>query len=274
LNSSNEARGGSTREKVLLVGAGGYIGQHTYELLSSSTGFDVVRWSRSLHGSFTDKHSREKVLDEICPDFLVNLAWQATNTERYEHSGGHQLWADSAGIALGECGDREIWCVLVGSALDAEPLSPEDTQYTAAKKNLKKVFDNHSQGEPATLLSPGYVFSLSDQRPRIVKSILTGRISAEFDLDRPDLALDFIEVRDVAAAIFNALEFSLAGRLVPFSGALRTVRSFYATVRERIGLPATAGTDQSIPFWPEEAESLLASGWRPTQTDCFFNKER
>ena len=175
---------------------------------------------------------------------------------------------------MGECGDREIWCVLVGSALDAEPLSPEDTHYTAAKKNLKKVFDNHSQGEPATLLSPGYVFSLSDQRPRIVKSILTGRISAEFDLDRPDLALDFIEVRDVAAAIFNALEFSLAGRLVPFSGALRTVRSFYATVRERIGLPATAGTDQSIPFWPEEAESLLASGWRPTQTDCFFNKER
>lgn len=256
------------------MGARGYIGQHTYELLSNSTVFDVVRWNRSLHGSFTDKHSREKVLDEVSPDFLVNLAWQATNTERYEHSGGHQLWADSAGIALGECGVRGIWCVLIGSALDAEPLNPEDTHYAAAKKNLKMVFDNHTQGAPATLLSPGYVFSLSDERPRIVKSILTGRIRAESDLNRPDSALDFIEVRDVAAAIFTALEFRLAGRLVPFSGALRTVKSFYAAVRERSGLPATAGADQSIPYWPEEAGSLLASGWRPTQTDCFFNKER
>lgn len=256
------------------MGAGGYIGQHTHELLARSTGFDVVRWNRSLHGSFTDRHSREKVLDEVSPDFLVNLAWQATNTERYEHSGGHQLWADSAGIALGECGVRGIWCVLIGSALDAEPLNPEDTHYAAAKKSLKMVFDNHPLGAPATLLSPGYVFSLSDERPRIVKSILTGRIRAESDLDRPDSALDFIEVRDVAAAIFTALEFRLTGRLVPFSGALRTVVSFYAAVRERIGLPATAGADQSIPYWPEEAESLLASGWRPTQTDCFFNKER
>lgn len=270
----NDLKAGSAPKKVLLVGAGGYIGRHTDVLISASSAFEVVRWNRSLHGSFIEKKAREKVIEEVEPDFLVNVAWPATNTARYEYSTIHQLWTDTSALILEECANRGIWCVLFGSGIDAEPVSPEDPPYFAAKKKLKHIFDNHAAAGVATLLSPGYVFSLSDRRPRIVKSILAQEISNEADLHRPDLALDFIEVRDVSAAVLTALRFCLAGRLVPSSGVLRTVEFFCAVVRERIGMPASAGADKTIPYWPEAAESLLASGWRPTQTDFFFNKER
>lgn len=274
LNLVYESRASQTPKKILLVGSGGYLGRHTLHLLTNSSDFEVTRWDRLRHGSFVDRDARERALDNLRPDFLVNLAWQATNTTNYEYSAAHPLWADSAGLALQECADRGIGCVLIGSGIDAEHLSSQDTDYSAAKKQLRQIFDIRPAASTAALLSPGYMFSLSDRRPRIMDSILSRRIASEADLRYPNLALDFIEVRDVASAVVTVLRSRLSGRLVPFSGVPRTVIAFYAVVCERMGLPTSAGTDQPIPYWPEEAESLLASGWWPTQTDFFFNNER
>lgn len=145
--------------------------------------------------------------------------------------------------------ERRIESGLIWCAINAEQLPSQDTHYTPAKK-LGQIFDNRPAASVAALLNPRYIFSLSDRRRRIVDNILSRRIASEADLRYPNLALDFIEVRDVASAVVTVLRSRLSGRLVPFSGAPRTVIAFYAVVRERMGLPFSAGTDQPIPYWP------------------------
>jgi nucleoside-diphosphate-sugar epimerase len=270
--------------RVLVTGAGGFIGRHALEPLLAR-GFEVhavtsrdavpthapprVRWH---HANLLTPGRHDELLAACAPTHLLHLAWYAEHG-RFWTSTENLRWV-AATIALvqsfAEAGGRRA--VLAGSCAeyrwgepgpcreDSTPLEPA-TLYGAAKNATRAVLEA-AAGELGIEFGWGRVFFLygPDEAPgRLVASVARALVAGERAQTGDGTQIrDFMHVADVAAAFVALLDSSVTGAVNIGSGEGRPLRD----VIEEVG--AATGRRElleigALPPRPGDPDEIVAA---------------
>lgn len=253
---------------MLITGATGFLGRYLLERLSTP---GVLVWQRDKFGDLLNAADRVRFLNEVNPACVVHLAWERTGIRDYEMSPKNADWAEASLSFASECVSRGIRFIGVGSALDGQNLSHEPTPYSEAKKLLRR--ESLRLGLSVTWLSPQYIFSIADARPRLISALLSDHNPESFCPSFPEQRQDFIDVRDVASAMQLVIQHDLRGRVYLGSGKLRSsqqlVEAAYFAVS---GQRSPKSVSQEFSLGPEQPRQLFDLGWNARETDHFFER--
>ena len=278
--------------RVLLTGAGGYIGRHTLDGLISR-GYEVHAVSRSGSGKadnvtwhatdLLDSAATRSLLSEIEASHLMHLAW-VTEPGIYPQSAENNVWLRSSRNLL-ECfvehgGNRVLlagtcaeydWtdghCVEDETPLRAKSLYAEtklafrDAAYALAKSSelslaWARVFFSFGPHERAERLVP-----------RVVNALLAGDRAK---CSEGSLVRDFMYVPDVASAMVAVLDDDFSGDINIASGKPLTIKDFVSRIANK--LDAADRVDFGhYPRRPDEPQKITADtsrlrdavGWTP-----------
>jgi nucleoside-diphosphate-sugar epimerase len=257
-----------SRRGLLITGATGFVGRYLLERLSTA---EVIFWQRDTFGDLLNVDDRVRVLDEANPACVVHLAWARTDARDYDMSSQNADWATASLSFASECVSRGIRFIGMGSALDGQISLHKSTPYSEAKRLLRR--ESLRLGSGVTWLSPQYIFSMDDARPRLIAALLSDQNPESFRPSFPEERQDFIHVRDVASAMQLVIQHDLRGRVYLGSGKLRSskqlVEAAYLSMSGQ-RLPKSISEESSL--GPEQPRQLFDLGWYARETDLFFER--
>ena len=246
--------------RVLVTGAGGFIGQHATPILEAR-GFEVhAVSSRKQHGNATGAtwHSTDLLDPEAChllmravrPSHLLHLAWY-TEHGKYWYSPENIAWVQ-ASLALlrsfTEYGGRRA--VFAGTCAeydwaegfcdeDHTPLQPASV-YGACKRALGELLAAHSA---ATGLSSAWgrifhLFGPGEKPGRLVPQVITSLLrNTPASCSSGGHWRDFLFVEDAADAFATLLESDLRGALNIARGEPIQIRDLVNAIAGELGKP-------------------------------------
>jgi nucleoside-diphosphate-sugar epimerase len=279
--------------KLLLTGAGGFFGSNLVDLLSAQSAaieiHAVQRRPLAVPGVTThrvdlfDRDATTSLVKQLGPTHLCHLAWLGPETTDRYRSPENQRWVEASKAlfdAFGEAGGRRLVhlgsCIEYGNRADGprvetQPLDP-DTAYGEAKAELSTHINSLAGTLSAAVARPFFCYGPHEQPDRLVPSLILGLARNEIiDLTEGRQRRDYLDVRDVAAALLALLQTDGEGAFNIGAGAAVEVRS----IAERLG--RIAGKPELLNFGgrPEGADSApeivadigrvtSVTGWRPT----------
>lgn len=279
LNPVEEVKDGSSlpRElskysfmRVLLLGGTGFVGRYVSKDFGNYQDVDLIEWSRKEHGSVLSAEDRRAALDHIRPDVLVNCAWQSTESANYETESSHLRWLTACEQMISECHSYGTRLILLGSGLDKLELKNDSSPYHRAKFHLRELVMSQNTLARISLVSPTYIFSPVDSRPRLLSQISKGIIKSAGDLQNPEQVHDFIEINDVSRAVTLATLDESIGLSVIASGLQLKVREFADLFLKETKMSLPPFPRDPLSF-PVETRKLLSRGWYPTETYKFMS---
>ena len=255
------------RRRVLVTGAGGFIGANLVRALLEG-GARVVALVRPegsvgrLAGLEDDveivgvdlraPESLHSVVAGVRPELAVNLAavtgHPQTPGERLAHLEVSVLGTARLVEALAVAGCRRL--VHIGSSLEygpsSDPMSEDDRLRPTVPRGAAKAAESivclvwaGALGVPALVLRPFSVYGPWEHESRLVPTALRATIDGtELRLTEPDVVRDFVYVGDVVEAIVRALEApdGVDGEIVNVgSGVQTTVEELVATIGRVVG---------------------------------------
>lgn len=261
--------------RVLVTGAGGYIGRWTLAPLRAA-GFEVVAAGRA-DGDFLTPGVPEALVAKARPTHLLHLAW-TTAHGRFWSDPANPAWCE-ASLALlhafAEAGGERA--VVAGSC--AELILGEDRQphtaYGRAKRDLAErggaILDAAGIGHAHARLFFSYGPGEHPDRlvPAVIRPLLRGERAA---LTPGTQVRDFLHVRDVAGALAHLVSRHAQGPLDLGSGQPLTIATVAQTIGRLLGRPDLVGIGD-LPLRPgdpphlvAETDALHTTGFRPTLT--------
>ena len=246
--------------KVLITGAGGFVGRHCLPRLAAGGAevHAVVRPGSAPPAGATVAHQADlldpaaaaALVAEVRPTHLLHLAWVAT-PGAYWNSPENLDWL-AAGLGLlrafARHGGRRA--VLAGTCAEYDwaagrchetttPLKPAGV-YGACKNALREAAEAFARQEGFSL-AWGRLFFLygphEDARrltPSVVRALLRGEPA---ECSQGAQRRDFLHVRDAAEALAALLESEVAGPVNVGSGAAVAVRDVVRRLAEACGRP-------------------------------------
>ncbi len=201
-------------QRVLITGAGGFIGRHVVAALGDR--LDIVTPHQgSCRVNLLDPRAPREVVERVKPDLLIHLAWE-TEHGRFWTAPSNALWQAASSelfqaffegggvraVGLGSCAEYD-WTTGAENFAEDAPLVPH-TPYGAAKvatSNILReaaqrhgrshawgrVFFSFGAGEPTGRLIPLMLKAVLDQTP--------------LDIGPASTIRDFWDVRDLGASI-------------------------------------------------------------------------
>jgi nucleoside-diphosphate-sugar epimerase len=277
--------------KVLVVGGQGFLGQQIVSKLVTA-GLAVKTLSRKpicnkdfeqFEGDFGNQESNAKILSTWVPEIVIQTAW-ITKQETYRNSGLNEVYANStlqfaeqcfrAGtshfLALGS--SAEYGFTQVPSNAESSVAKPEDL-YSEAKLRTSKglitlgqrhsrkvswvrVFQPYGPGQDSSRLLPSYVAA--------------ARQGASFHVSKPNDILDWVSSRDVASAVFYAIENNLPNIVDIGTGIGTTVIETLRKTAMVIGSDPSLiiSSDEEMGENPmrlvvDSRSAIFEAGWRP-----------
>ncbi|MGE3274318.1 MAG: NAD-dependent epimerase/dehydratase family protein [Vicinamibacterales bacterium] len=249
-----------TPSRVLVTGAGGFIGRRTLEPLIAR-GHEVHAVTRRplpvasphLHVHAVDLHDHRAaaaLVERVRPEVLLHLAWDVT-PGAYVTSRENLPWVQSS-LALVDRFVREGGRRVVGAGTCAEydwrygycseavtPLEPA-TLYAASKHGLAGIVGRLAAQEGVGF-AWGRVFFLHGPEeaperlvPAIVRAVATG---APMRLRHPAQVRDYLHVDDVAGAFAALVDAPVDGPVNIASGEAVSLATLAAHVAEALGRP-------------------------------------
>lgn len=280
-------------KRVLLTGAGGFIGRHCLPVLRNA-GFEIHALSRAGHETGHDVQwhavnlfedcAAERLLTEVRPTHLLHLAWYAepgrywTAPENFQWVRASlallQAFAAQGGqrvVMAGTCAEydwRHGWC-----SEDVTPLTPA-TVYGACKHSLQAMLAAYSRqyGLSSAWGRIFFLYGPHEHPSRLVSSVIRSLLKGQAaECSSGEQIRDFLHVADVAAAFVALLDSQAQGPVNIASGEAAAIRDVVSRIGERLGRLELLRLE-ARPTPAEEPPLLLADvrrlnrevGWRPT----------
>ncbi|HCE45340.1 MAG TPA: hypothetical protein DET40_17510 [Lentisphaeria bacterium] len=277
--------------RVLVTGADGFIGGHVLErLLASghevlavalgetevSSGFKSVKW---FFGDISNTSEIKKHVISYDPEAMIHLAWEGIPDYGYDMSrrnidislGISNLVIDNSCcrkiISTGSCweyGNRK------GVCMESDAIAA-DSYFSWAKSSVNGYLGIKCKEHKIDFkwLRLFYVYGPGQKEKSIIPSIIRAFTEGRHpEIRNPANRNDYIYVKDVADAIFLALEKNTdniiynvgSGRSVPAYEVAGTIASEMKCVYE----PGTgSGNGQHEDFWADTTRIHSDLGWKP-----------
>ncbi|MFK7931433.1 MAG: NAD-dependent epimerase/dehydratase family protein [Myxococcota bacterium] len=192
--------------RVLVTGATGFIGRATCATLRRR-GHQVHRVSRSATGAhrldlLTDDPSR--ILDAVCPDVVLHLAWVAPPAD-YRNHVSNATWAYAtrrlARLAQENGVERQVFA---GTSLEHAEAT---TRYAQAKQSLRAHIGRDLAPDTWAWARPFLVYGPGEAPERLIPTLARHLSSGQTVSLGPGTAVrDLVHVEDVAEALVAMVE--------------------------------------------------------------------
>ncbi len=286
--------------RLLLTGASGFFGSNLVDLLLASPtapsgdvdlhilqrGATRPREGVTAHrADLLDPQSVTAAIAEVQPTHLCHMAWLGPEHQDRYRSPENARWADASKHlfdAFAAAGGQRLVhigsCIEYGNArtgirVEHQPLEP-DTAYGEAKADLARYVSEMADDVSTAVARPFFSYGPHEQPERLVPSLILALDRGEsIDLTEGRQRRDYIDGRDVVAAVRTLLETDVTGAFNIGTGVGVEVRA----IAQRLG--ELAGRPELLNFGarPEGADSaaeivadidLLTSttNWKPTIT--------
>lgn len=278
--------------RVLLTGAGGFIGSHVARLLIAR-GEDVTAVLRpdgrrdriadvvtdlSIVEADLNSTDLRKLVVGAKPDLCIHLAWYVEPT-RYLTAVQENLTSLATGARLlaaldgARCPRAVIagTCLEPGTLIAGQTRGPE-TIYAAAKNALHQVGMRLGHTDVAC----AHIFHLygpGENRRRVVPSVIRSCLQGRaIDVTSGIQRRDFMHVEDVASGIISLANSDVQGSVDICSGVSTSLRQVFEAIGEETGRPELIGIGNRphAPGEPREiagdGSALLRTGWQPGRT--------
>lgn len=176
------------------------------QLRNSNYSFDL--WNRKEDGSILDSTARRKKLDSQEFYAVIHLAWNSISDKNYDRDELNTKFETETIKFRREIIDRDIKFITLGTVFEGLPIE-NGNLYQKSKLEIAKEFAEDSFTK-TVWISPTYIFSFSLLRPRVINALSNDPF---IKIRNPDLLCDWIEVRDVASALKNSLQFNEYGQI-------------------------------------------------------------
>jgi nucleoside-diphosphate-sugar epimerase len=279
-----------TRERVLVTGATGFVGQRAAAALRDA-GAEVhgvarghlpvpdianVAWHRAdLH----DRAAVDALLDAVRPSHLLHLAW--TVTPGYLTSRANLRWV-GASIHLVEAftraGGRRA--LLAGTSAeyaalphpcveDRTPIAPA-TLYAACKRAVYEVIERWCAQEDVSFgwARLFFLYGPGESPARLVPQLMrAGLARTPFPMRHPEQVRDYMHVEDAAAALAAFLRSDVRDAVNIASGQALRLDELADRVGECVGRPLIL---QPVPAEPDLLATVAAADTTRLRTDVGF----
>lgn len=257
--------------KVLVTGAGGFLGgavvkrlaqSGDYEITAAVSGRHPVEFPDGVHteaADLLDERARGELMERVRPDTMLHLAWGLVGKDfwyseenlRWLEASSHlcRLFREYGGLRFVFAGSHTEYGKGYPGRLEQE--KPEDfTLYGACKLAFEQVASNFCRRNNIEFAS-GRFFSIygpEDHRPvysaltASIQDMLKGKI---FECKGPWNIWDYIYVDDAAEAGVRLLESRFCGTLNIGSGQPQMMKNVFSMVAESIGRPELLKFDES-----------------------------
>lgn len=273
--------------RVVIIGAGGFVGTHLVSILHAALGCDAVVALSRDDLDVCDGIAVDDMLMHHAPTHLVNLAGLAAPAAAMR--AGHAAWALHA-TAAEDLGRRmlacmpEAWLIHVGSGLaygrtalhgqpvtEVELMDPIDTYGKSkaagdialgelAKEGLRVVrmrpFNHTGAGQTVDFVVPAFAAQIA--------RIEVGRQAPVLDVGNLDAARDFLHVTDVAEAYRAVIDTTLAAPKAIAPGTAFNIASGQSVVIHDILNRLCALSDVEIEIQADSARQ------RPSDLPCLL----
>ena len=274
--------------RVLVTGAGGFIGSHVARHLVAR-GDEVTAVLQRGRGTsrITDIGPRLSIMHadlstddidslvvEAAPDACIHLAWYV-EPGSYLTAVAENLASLAAGArllsALDKSGCPRV--VMAGTCLEPSvrigiKTQPALTIYAAAKSALHQVA-MHLDNTAAACAHVFYLYGPSEDSRRVVPSVIRACLEGRrIDVSSGEQRRDFLHVEDVASAIVSIMTSDLRGEVDVCSGTSRPLRDVFQTIGAATGQPEliAIGARPSLSDEPLDivgnSATLTTIGWR------------
>jgi len=231
--------------RVLLTGAGGFIGRHVPALLTAR-GFEVHPVGRKQI-DLLDAQATDKLVAEIGASHLLHLAWYTKHGAYWEApdnldwtaatlrlarsfraAGGERL------VAAGTCAEYEWTDECCG---EGTPLRPS-TLYGTAKDATRRVLEAYAAVSGLSF-AWGRVFfpyGPGEQPPRVIAAAARAAVAGEtVACSSGEQIRDFLYVEDLASAFVELVDSAATGCFDLGSGEGVALRTVLLTLEELAG---------------------------------------
>ncbi|MGA8222573.1 MAG: NAD(P)-dependent oxidoreductase [Candidatus Acidiferrales bacterium] len=287
--------------RLLVTGAGGFIGAHVVRALARS-GHTVFAAGRKMNTSGLQERESSEIqylqLDvrddpgvrtavrQICPDVTIHLAWCKV-TGRFWTAPANLDWVSttlSVARAVADEGCRRL--VLAGSCAEYDwnygflseectPLKPQ-TLYGACKNALREILESYALETSMQLawLRLFYLYGPGEDRTRFIPSVILPLLHGKTaKCTSGEQMRDFLQVEDMASAISAVATSNFAGAINIGSGLPVKIRTIVETIARILECPDRLLVG-GLPDNPAEPPLLVADvrkltreiGWRPSHT--------
>ena len=253
---------GQVMKKVLITGAGGFIGSRTVSAALKRSDWEIHVVTSGKHSrSFPDgiiahaadlgdSEQTKDLLQSLKPNVLIHLAW-ALEQRDYEKSSTNLMWVENSlrllRLFFDEAGQRFVFCGTGaeygqpgGRFSETAPVITR-TVYGSSKLYFEEICKNYCQinGFSFAAARCFSVYGEGDRRmyraiPSAVMAFSEGK---EFVCKSPNNVWDFVHVDDVAEAIVRIAESDYFGSVNVATGHPHLMRNVFKQIAEIMNCP-------------------------------------
>ncbi len=246
--------------RVLLTGAGGFIGSHC-QSAALARGLDLylvdrpgsarAQDKRGFLADILDIRAVTQLVKEIRPTFLLHLAWVTRHNE-FWNSADNEAWVDSSrrlvqtfrqfgglrAVLVGSCAEYD-WAHAGFCNEFTTPTEPQ-TQYGRAKDRLRRWAEEYATEAGLSLAWARLFFPYGPGEkperliPWVIRHLLAGQPA---DCTPGTQIRDLLYVSDVAEALVSLLVSPVTGPVNIGSGQPVMLRDAITQIAEMIGRP-------------------------------------